>query len=77
MHCRNALILSNFHDIVAYMQEEQLSKYNIYLTEHEARTVIRLLEIMMRQRGITKSEVDTMVRILNKIEEQSDWNSFQ
>ena len=59
------------------MQEEQLSKYNIYLTEHEARTVIRLLEIMMRQRGITKSEVDTMVRILNKIEEQSDWNSFQ
>lgn len=53
-----------------------MSKYKIYLTENEARALVRLTEDSIVTRMLKVSVLKALIRIVNKIEAQSEWRTF-
>ena len=53
-----------------------MSKYTIYLTENEAKALIALTEDSIVTRMLKASILKALLRVVNKIEMQSDWRTF-
>ena len=53
-----------------------MSKYTIYLTENEAKPPVALTEDSIVTCMLTASILKALLRVVNKIEMQSDWRTF-
>lgn len=53
-----------------------MSKYSISLTEREARVIIKLLESPALRKTLTDKDLEALLRITNKLERQSNWDTF-
>lgn len=53
-----------------------MSKYKIYLTEAEARALVILTEDSIISRMVKTNILKALIRIVNKIEAQSEWRTF-
>lgn len=53
-----------------------MSKYTISLTENEAKALVALTEDSIVTRMLKATVLKALIRIVNKIEMQSDWRTF-
>lgn len=53
-----------------------MSKYTINLTENEAKALVALTEDSIVTRMLKATVLKALIRIVNKIEMQSDWRTF-
>jgi len=53
-----------------------MSKYTIKLTEAEAKALVSLTEDSIVSRMLKQNILKALLRIINKIEMQSDWRTF-